>query len=324
MVAVAARRIFATTLYAPRRALPLRSITRAYSSGGGGRVQLVFDHHAPPNSDRHRQDSPILFLHGLFGSKKNNRSVSKVLARDLGRHVYAIDLRNHGESPHAPRHDYLAMADDVAGFIHEHGLKEPTLIGHSMGAKTAMTLALDQPSMVADVVSVDNAPVDAVLSRSFATYVRGMREIDAANVSRQSEADAILSSYEPDLPVRQFLLGNLQRTTVVDPGDNNAEEAGKEKEKTVVKFRVPLDILGKSLDHMGDFPFKNPSSHRFEKPALFVRGTRSKYVPDETIPLIGQFFPRFQLVDVDAGHWVISEKPAEFLKAVIEFLTPKE
>ncbi|KAI0199054.1 alpha beta hydrolase fold family [Astrocystis sublimbata] len=251
-------------------------------------------------------------MHGLFGSKKNNRSVSKVLARDLKRHVYAVDLRNHGESPHASHHDYIAMADDVAGFISEHGLKEPTLIGHSMGAKTAMTLALDQPSLISDVVSVDNAPIDATLSRNFATYVRGMRQIDDAGVTRQSEADKILAEYESDTHIRQFLLGNLGRTTEDTTG------------KTVVRFKIPVDILARSLDNMGDFPFRNPDERRFEKPALFVRGTQSKYVPDEAIPVIGRFFPCFSLVDIDAGHWVISEKPTDFLKAVIEFLTPKE
>jgi pimeloyl-ACP methyl ester carboxylesterase len=106
---------------------------RGFATDAASRVTLAFDHHEPPADGlRGPQDSPILFLHGLFGSKKNNRSVSKVLARDLGRHVYALDLRNHGESAHAPRHDYLAMADDVAGFIQQHGLQQPTLIGHSM------------------------------------------------------------------------------------------------------------------------------------------------------------------------------------------------
>ena len=75
---------------------------------------------------------------------------------------------------------------------------------------------------------------------------------------------------------------------------------------------MPLSILARALDHLGDFPFKSPGEVRFLKPALFVRGTQSKYVPDEVIPLIGQFFPMFELVDVDAGHWVISEKPEAF------------
>lgn len=98
------------------------------------------------------------------------------------------------------------------------------------------------------------------------------------------------------MPIRQFLLGNLHR-----PAGSNTQ-----------KFRVPLDILGRSLDNLGDFPYKNPNEVRYEKPALFVRGTESKYVPDEVLPLIGQFFPRFQLVDIKAGHWLISEQPEAF------------
>lgn len=98
------------------------------------------------------------------------------------------------------------------------------------------------------------------------------------------------------MPIRQFLLGNLYRPA---------------NEKTQ-KFKVPLKILASALDKLGDFPYKNPDEVRFEKPALFVRGTQSKYVPDEALPIIGRFFPMFQLVDIDAGHWVISEQPEAF------------
>ncbi|KAI0592970.1 alpha/beta-hydrolase [Biscogniauxia sp. FL1348] len=322
-IAIPMRRVLCarapTTIRAslPASSSPLRRLYSTAPNDNDTRVRLVYDHHeaqaqaqaggaaAAPD----KRDSPIIFLHGLFGSKKNNRTVCRVLARDLKRHVYALDLRNHGESPHAPRHDYLAMADDVAGFIHGHGLRKPTLIGHSMGAKTAMTLALGQPDLVRDIVAVDNAPVDAVLGTSFAKYIRGMRRIEEAGVKRQSEADKILQEYEESLPIRQFLLGNLSRS---DNGDGT------------YKFRVPLEVLARSLGHLGDFPYKDPSAARFPGPALFVRGTRSRYVPDDVLPLIGQFFPRFELVDIDAGHWVISEKPEEFLRAVIEFLTPKE
>lgn len=99
------------------------------------------------------------------------------------------------------------------------------------------------------------------------------------------------------LPIIHFLLGNLYRP-----------EAGKPR----LMFRVPLDIIGRSLNHMGDFPYNDPTKVRFEKPALFIRGTQSKYVPDEVLPTIGQFFPKFRMADIDAGHWVISEKPEEF------------
>lgn len=104
-----------------------------------------------------------------------------------------------------------------------------------------------------------------------------------------------------NLTIRQFLLGNLHRP----------------KDEKVQRFKVPLNILGRSLDYLGDFPYKNPGEVRFEKPALFVRGTQSKYVPDEALPIIGQFFPLFKLVDIDAGHWVISEKPELFRQGML-------
>jgi pimeloyl-ACP methyl ester carboxylesterase len=249
-----------------------------------------------------------LFLHGLFGSKKNNRGISRALARDLERPVYALDLRNHGDSPKSTRHDYNAMSEDVTCFIQDMDLKQPTIIGHSMGAKTAMAVALSSPNFVSDIVAVDNAPVDATLSRDFAEYVRAMKKIEDAQTIRQADADKILQEVEESLPIRQFLLGNLVR----EPGEK------------VQKFRIPLDILGRSLNNLGDFPFKDPNVVRFEKPALFVRGTQSKYVPDDVLPVIGRFFPRFRLSDVDAGHWLISEQPEAFRKAVVEFLTPNE
>ncbi|KAF3760226.1 alpha/beta-hydrolase [Cryphonectria parasitica EP155] len=263
-------------------------------------VSLQFDLHEPakPVSENPNTTSPILFLHGLFGSKKNNRSISK--------YVLHKDLRNHGDSPHDARHDYTAMAEDVSAFIEEHKLDQPTLIGHSMGAKAAMTLALRSPRMVKDIVAVDNAPVDAILSTDFAKYVRGLKKIEDAGVTSQRQADEILAEFEESLPIRQFLLSNLYTS------------------HGTKKFRVPLDILGKALAHMGDFPYKDPGKVRFERPALFVRGTKSKYVPDEVLPVVGEFFPLFEVVDVEAGHWLISENPEAFRQAVVRFLSPKD
>lgn len=177
-----------------------------------------------------------------------------------------------------------------------------------------MTLALTSPSLIASLIAVDNAPVDARLESDFARYIQGMKKIDAADVTRQAEADAILEPYEKSLTIRQFLLGNLHRVSL--PPSQQTETSGKATQK----FRVPLGILARALDHLGDFPYKNPREVRFEKPALFVRATKSKYVPDEVIPVIGEFFPLFEMVDVEAGHWLISENPEAFLKG--EFFPP--
>lgn len=229
--------------------------------------------------------------------------MSKVLARDLNRPVFAIDLRNHGDSPHDPRHDYTLLGSDVEEFIHEHKLAPAALIGHSMGAKTAMTVALHHPDLVESLISVDNAPVDAALKSDFGIYVQGMRKIEEAKVHKQSEADAILQPFEEKLAVRQFLLTNLVR-------------AMDEDGKSYQKFRIPLQILASALDNMADFPYKDPDEVKFKGPTLFVRGTDSHYVADETLPAIGGFFPMFDVRDIPGGHWIISENPHAFREGI--------
>lgn len=164
------------------------------------------------------------------------------------------------------------------------------------GAKTAMVVALRAKTKIANLISVDNAPVDAALKSDFAKYVQGMRKIEDSRVTKQSEADAILAEYEPSLPIRQFLLTNLAR----------------DKEDGIQKFRIPVKYLANALDNMADFPFKDPDEARWNGPTLFVRGTKSHYVADETLPIVGRFFPRFEIKDIDCGHWIISERPEEF------------
>ncbi|KAJ4379174.1 hypothetical protein N0V86_005218 [Didymella sp. IMI 355093] len=283
-------------------ATPLPSWTRSFHASASLRVvDLAYKLH--DNNGKAKGD-PIVIIHGLFGSKRNNQSVSNVFARELSRPVYAIDTRNHGDSPHDKVHNYVALAEDVEAFLKKHNLKNSTLIGHSMGAKTVMTMALRDPSCCANIIPVDNSPVDAALSSDFPQYAEGMKKVEEGKPKSQRAADELMQPYAKDLPVRQFLLSNLVRPAPGEP----------------MQWRIPISILAKSLDNMADFPFTNPDEHSFSKRALFIRGTKSHYVSDEALPIIGRFFPRFELVDVDCGHWVISEKPEEFIKAVIDFL----
>ncbi|MCJ1424759.1 hypothetical protein MMC29_002647 [Sticta canariensis] len=288
-------------------------------------MSLVYTLHDPPALAKAEPSktraAPLIMLHGLFGSKQNYGSISKyvfspslhlnklllpvekyglmstkrVLARDLKTSVYAVDLRNHGDSPHDPIHDYETMAEDVENFIHAHGLKTAVVIGHSMGAKVAMTMALRSRVQLKALVSVDNAPVEAALKSDFSKYVRGLEEVERAKVSNQVEADEVLKSYE-------------ERAR----GINH------------LRLRIPIGFLAASLARMGSFPFKDPDDARYEGPTLFIRGTRSRYVNDDALPVIGSFFPRFELRDIDCGHWVISEKPEAFKEAVVDFLSQQD
>ncbi|KAL8873433.1 MAG: hypothetical protein Q9174_001108 [Haloplaca sp. 1 TL-2023] len=176
--------------------------------------------------------------------------------------------------------------------------------------------------MLGAVIPVDNAPVDAVLRADFQKYMDGMQEVQNARVKTQSEADRILTKYEQvfvqtiskrgradylatkALPIRQFLLTNL----VKSPHTNH------------LVMRIPIRTLASSLTHMGDFPYKSPYEASYRGPALFVRGIKSHYVADDVLPVIGQFFPRFIVKDIDSGHWVISEQPEAFRQAVVTFL----
>jgi pimeloyl-ACP methyl ester carboxylesterase len=245
-----------------------------------------------------------------------------MLARNLDRPIYTLDLRNHGESPHHPTHTYTAMALDVESLISRLSLPSPLLIGHSMGAKVAMTLALRSPHSYSGLVPVDNAPIDAALKSDFSTYVQAMKEIDSAiargEITKQSEADKILLKYEDDLSIRQFLLTNLVKGPV-----STTSPTGQTEAKTGLRWRIPLTTLAKALPAMADFPFKSTNTdeeRQYKGPTLVVRGSKSHYVSDETLPAIGAFFPRFELLELNAGHWVMAERPEEFARGLGEWI----
>lgn len=277
-------------------------LKRLFSTHATDTVKLAFDKWSPRKTPT---ANPIVFLHGLFGSKSNNRTVSRHFARDLNCDVYCVDMRNHGDSPHSPVHTYDVMSDDVKQFILDHSIKDPVVIGHSMGARSAMALALKNPDLVSKLVVVDNGPVNRSLGAEFPKYVKAMIEVDKAAPPHQKDADEIMKKYVKELPVRQFLLSNFKKH-------------GKH-----YRSRIPLDILGKSLGYVSEFNYL-PDHYRYTKPTLLVRGTESPFVPDEDLPLMGQLFPRFEVRDIKSGHWVISEKPKEFIEVVEKFLDEGE
>ncbi|KAJ5709910.1 Alpha/Beta hydrolase protein [Penicillium malachiteum] len=277
---------------------------RSLSGLATGRVPLAFELlRAKSPQGSATQKSPILFLHGFLGSKRENRHVSRLLAKDLGRDVYTLDLRNHGDSAHHPLHTYPEMALDVKSFIQTHNLQRPTVIGHSMGAKTAMTLALGSPELVSNVVAVDNGPIELALVPDFAKYLDAMAEIHSNQVPTHLEADKILRETVTDSSVRLWLLSNFI----------------KEKESPALKLRLSVDILRGALGPLGMFPYK-PGSAAFPNPVLFLRGLQSHYIPESAFPLMKSLFPRSETVNIDCGHWIVQEKPEEFRQGMVYIL----
>jgi esterase len=241
---------------------------------------------------------PVVILHGLLGSARNWTSIAKELA---GRHrVFALDLRNHGRSPWAATMSFDDMAGDVAAFIERHRLGPVALIGHSLGGKVAMRLALTRPELVARLLVVDVAPV--AYAQTFGPFVEAMRLLDLAVVRRRPDADLQLQGLVPDAVLRNFLLQNLSKTA-----------AG-------FVWRVNLEALAANMGELLGFP-PPAADAAYRGPTLFIAGGRSRYVQPEHGPLIARLFPNAeQAVIAGAGHWPHAERPAEFLTHARGFL----
>ncbi|KAF7352289.1 hypothetical protein MVEN_01192600 [Mycena venus] len=240
-------------------------------------------------SDGNKTRGAIVILHGLFGSARNWGAHSRTFARNLNRPIYALDLRNHGTSGHVRPMTYSAMAADVIHFIRQRSLSDVSLIGHSMGGKVAMTVALDADaslpeSTLSNLVVVDIAPAQGSLSKEFRAYIEAMKKIEAAKISTRKEALDILHEYEKDPDVCAFLLTNL----VPRPHSSH--------------FRIPVDLIGQSIEEMGSFPF-TPEEAQWTGNTLFVKGAKSSYINRHNIPLAEKLFPTMKIETLDTSHW---------------------
>ncbi|TFK33462.1 alpha/beta-hydrolase [Crucibulum laeve] len=260
----------------------------------------------PENGNR--MTGALVILHGLFGSKRNWNSLSKQFMEELDIPVYALDLRNQGESPHVRPMDYTHMAKDVLHFIKENGLNRVNLLGHSMGGKAAMSLALhpdvSDSGLISSLIVADVSPTRAELSPEFKGYIQGMKKIESLKVTSKKDAEKILRDYEPDPTIRMFLLTNLCPITKAHP---------------YARFRVPLDILDDAIPEIGSFPYL-PGEREFKGRTLFIKGTQSAYINRHSMSAIHSFFPNMKMAELDAGHWVHGERPAEFLRLVSDFI----
>jgi pimeloyl-ACP methyl ester carboxylesterase len=260
----------------------------------------------------------VVFVHGLFGQGRNWTTIAKGLA---DRHrVTLLDLPNHGHSPWTDTVDYLDMAAMVAAELER--LDEPvTLVGHSMGGKVAMQLALREPELLRALVVVDVAPSDYPETGGrtddpdeeaspFAAYIAAMKAIDLGSLAGREEADAALRAVVPSDTVRSFLLQSLVRDGVGAGGG--------------WRWRLNLDVLGEDLAKLRGFP-EPPAGAHFDAPVLWIAGATSHYVLDQDRPRMTALFPLVRLVRVkNAGHWVHSEQPEVFLSTVRQFLQQVE
>ncbi len=239
---------------------------------------------------------PVALLHGLFGAARNLGAVQRRLARRF--RVLALDLRNHGDSPHAPGMSYAALARDVLETLAGADALPAALIGHSMGGKTAMRVALDQPDAVTRLLVADIAPV--VYPPGFGAYASAMAALPLAPGLTRAGADAALAGAVPDAGVRGFLLQNLRLGTAP-------------------AWRIGLAEIAAGLPEIEGW--EAPPGAAYPGPTLFVAGARSHYIQPAHRPAIRALFPAAWFATLkDAGHWLHTDNPEGFIAVAEAFL----
>ncbi|MGY4720414.1 alpha/beta fold hydrolase [Naumannella huperziae] len=240
----------------------------------------------------------VAFAHGLFGQGKNWTQIAKALTP--GHTSLLVDMPDHGRSPWTELVDYPGYADLVAETLAPHAPLD--LVGHSMGGKIAMQVALRRPELVRRLVVVDIAPADYRGLSAFGDYVAAMRAIDLAALPDREAADEALRDGVPDPVVRGFLLQNLRRASAPENW----------------RWQMNLGLLGDQLDRLGEWPATDAT---FDGPVLWVAGAESDYVRPEHREAMRALFPRVRSVRVKgAGHWVHSEQPDAFVRTLRAFL----
>jgi len=250
------------------------------------------------NFEERGSGRPLVILHGLLGSLANWRGVARAMAGKF--RVVSLDARNHGRSPHAAEHSYPAMAADVAAAIESLDLGASTVIGHSMGGKTAMTLALTRPDLVEQLAVLDIAPRAYPQSGGPDDVVRALADIDLSDVTDREEVEARLATSVLDAAMRAFLLMNLRR---------DGEDG--------FSWRCNLDALVRCE---GEIAAEIESEHAYEGPTLFVRGAWSRYVTDSDETRIRRLFPAADILTLpEAGHWLHVEATEALVGCLARF-----
>ena len=244
------------------------------------------------------EGKPFVILHGFLGMGDNWKTLGKKIA-DLGYEVHLVDQRNHGRSPHSDEFSYDLMANDLKNYCDFHELTSITLLGHSMGGKTAMLFSCIYPQYLDKLIVAD------IGTKYYAPHhqdiLDGLSSLDFNTLKSRGDAEDALMAYIPDPGVRLFLLKNLYW-----------------KEKGVLGLRMNLDSLMQNVIEIGK---ELPSSYKFDGDVLFIKGGKSGYIKKEDEAVIKRQFPKAQIVEIpDAGHWLHADQPVLFLEEVLGFV----
>ena len=241
---------------------------------------------------------PFLILHGFLGMSDNWKTIGTQFA-PLGYQVHMLDMRNHGRSFQTPEFDYQLMSNDVLQYCQLNNLEEIILLGHSMGGKTAMLFACDNPILLNKLIIADIGP--KYYAPHHQSIIEGLLAVDFSLKPSRTDVDAIVANYISDFGTRQFLLKSLYW--------NESKE---------LAFRFNIEYLSKNIEEIGKIL---PNEKKFLKDVLFIRGEKSKYILDSDISAIKEQFPKMKLETViNAGHWLHAENPVDFFNYLKRFI----
>ena len=246
------------------------------------------------------EGKPLLILHGLFGLGDNWATLSKAFAEN-GFCVYQIDQRNHGRSEHSFDFSYDFMANDIKLLMRAENLSRADIIGHSMGGKTAMYFALENPEMVNKMIVADISP--AYYPQHHHSVLSALHSVNLELIKSRKEAEEQLHAALHDEGTIQFLLKNLYWKT-----------------DTQLDWRFGLQEIEDNIEMVGE---ALPGNKVIDVPTLFLKGERSGYITSEQEDLIRKRFSNVEIEIVpDTGHWVHAENPKAFLEMSLKFLKP--
>jgi len=248
---------------------------------------------------KYGEGKPVIILHGLYGMSDNWNTIGKKIA-EKNFCVFIPDQRNHGESPHSAEFSYEILAGDLTDFIQQHSISDPIIIGHSMGGKVAMTYAMNHPGSIDKLVVVDigiknygpheEELVDALIS------------VNIENTSSRNEIENLLLDKIKSIRVSQLMMKNVKRIS----------EGHFEWKLYVKAIKENFSLLFAGIE----------SGMQYDGDVLFIRGELSDYIKDEDVPGIRKLFTNVKIRTIEgASHWVHADKPEEFLKLVLEFIS---
>lgn len=248
----------------------------------------------------------IVIAHGLYGCSDNWVSIAKILAQTHS--VFAIDLRNHGRSPHSNEHSYAAMSEDLAEFIKSKNIEKPIVMGHSMGGRNVALLAKQYPDLISKIIIIDISPFDCANQKQILQFhtniLNALTSVNLQHLNSRNEAREKISAKIKDNDLQNFLMKNLSRTISGD---------------FFWKFNLP--VLLNNVNNMTCGSLKKNDNCVIQNPTLLIKGEKSNYVVNSDIEMITNVFKDLKISQIaDAGHWIHAEQQAKFMCCLQTFI----